>query len=53
IKNYYLILLVSKMLDYLSYLKTYVVYLDNILIYSKNKANYKRHMREVLERLYK
>ena len=29
----------------------YTIYLDNILIYSKNKAKYKEHVKKVLERL--
>ena len=29
----------------------YTAYLDNILIYSKNKAKYKEHVKKVLERL--
>ena len=30
----------------------YTTYLDNILIYSKNKAKYKEHVKKVLERLW-
>ena len=30
-----------------------IVYLDNILIYSKKGKDYKKHIRRVLERLYK
>ena len=30
-----------------------MVYLDNILIYSKKGKDYKKHIRRVLERLYK
>ena len=32
---------------------TYIVYLDNILIFSDNLVEYKRHIREVLEQLKK
>ena len=31
----------------------YIIYLDNILIYSKNKKEYKEYIKLVLQRLYK
>jgi len=30
-----------------------MAYLDNIIIYSKNKLEYKKHVYKVLQRLYK